>query len=294
MTTENLIIYTYNKGLATPEALREDLDCRRIGSSAANAARAIPANALVVNWGYGRVPDWAAGRRVRYLNHPTNVARKMSKIYQLHQFREAGVPTFDVTTSANDVRRWLNDGHRVLCRQDEGARGTGITVVESLGRDGKVPVADFYTRWFDKTHEFRFHVFAPLRVHREVGQGEAQRGLPPGIIDIVQKKRLYAAKPFNQLTLTEQTVRNHANGWIEAHKDLHLPGDSRERLAAACVDAVRCLGLDFGGVDIVARFNGRTLVEMAVCEVNTAPGLGAVERDAYVTAIKGVYDEMHA
>lgn len=275
MTTENLIIYTYNKGLATPEALREDLDCRRIGSSAANAARAIPANSLVVNWGYGRVPDWATGRRVRYLNHPHNVARKMSKIYQLHQFREAGVPTFEVTTDRQQVRRWLGEGDRVLCRLDEGARGSGIAVISGL-EDGRIPSADFYTKWFDKTHEFRFHVF----------QGR--------IIDVVQKKRLYAAKPFNQLSLTEQTVRNHANGWIEAHKDLHLPGDSRERLAAACVDAVRCLGLDFGGVDIVARFNGRTLVEMAVCEVNTAPGLGAVERDAYVAAIKGVYDGMHA
>lgn len=275
MTIQNLIVYTYKNGLATPENLKDELECRRIGSSAADAARAVPDGTLVVNWGYGVSPRWAEGRRVRYLNHPDRVAAKMSKVVQLRKFVEAGVPTFDITTNAQTARRWLGEGDRVLCRHDQGARGSGITVIDQLPAGGRVPVADFYTKWFDKTHEFRVHVF------REK------------IIDVVQKKRLYDAKPLNQMSLTEQTVRNHANGWIEAHKDLHLPGNSRDRLGAAAIAAVRCLGLDFGAVDIVVRFTGpgsRNLDSMAVCEVNTAPGCGAIERAAYVKAIREVYD----
>lgn len=269
MTIENLIIYTYNNGIETVEALREDLDCRRIGSSSNTAARRVPADSLIVNWGYGRMPAWAAGKRVRYLNHPNAVAAKMSKVVQLRKFAEAGVPTFECTTSRAEVQRWLAAGERVLCRQDEAARGLGIAVVE---RSQDIPGGtDFFTKWFDKTHEFRFHVF----------NGR--------IIDVVQKKRLNAAQPLATLNLTQQTVRNHANGWIEAHNNLYLPGDSRERLGTACIAAVRCLGLDFGAVDIVARFNGRELAAMAVCEVNTAPGCGAVEREAYVEAIKRVH-----
>jgi hypothetical protein len=271
MTIENLIIYTYNKAVETAEELQNDLDCRRIASSAPGAARTIPDGTLIVNWGYGRVPDWIRGRRgYQWLNNPTNVARKMSKIYQLHQFREAGVPTFDVTTSRAEVQRWLGAGERVLCRQDEAARGMGIAVIE---RQQDIPGGtDFYTKWFDKTHEFRFHVFRNQ------------------IIDVVQKKRLYAARPLRELSLTEQTVRNFKNGWIEAHKDLHLPGNSRDTIARAAVDAVRCLGLDFGAVDIVCKFSGRTLESLAVCEVNTAPGLGEIEREAYVNAIKAVHN----
>lgn len=277
MTIENLIIYTYNNAVETAKELQDDIGCRRIASSSAGAARTIPEGTLVVNWGYGRTPDWAAGRRgLRYLNTPGAVARKMSKVYQLQAFTKAGVPTFDVTTDRQQVRRWLGQGCRVLCRQDEGARGSGITVIETLDAQGRVPGADFYTKWFDKTHEFRFHIFRDR------------------VIDVVQKKRLYAAKPFAQLTLTEQTVRNHANGWIEAHKDLHLPGNSRDRLGAAAIAAVRSLGLDFGAVDIVVRFTGvgqRNLDSMAVCEVNTAPGCGAQERAAYTKAILEVYNE---
>lgn len=276
MTIENLIIYTYNDAVETAKELQDDLGCRRIASRASGSARKVPQGTLVVNWGYGRSPDWAAGRRdIRYLNSPGAVGRKMSKIYQLQTFAKAGVPTFDVTTARDEVRRWINSGCRVLCRLDEGARGSGIAVIESFDEAGRVPAADFYTKWFDKTHEYRVHVF----------QGK--------VIDIVQKKRLYAAKPFAKLTLTEQTVRNYANGWIEAHKDLHLPGGSRGRITDAARRAVESLGLDFGAVDIVVKFSGpgqSTLDGLAVCEVNTAPGLGAIEREAYVTAIKCAFE----
>ncbi len=274
MPLENLIIYTYNNSVTTAKAIQNDLDCRRIASGAPGAARDIPPNSLIVNWGYGYMPSWAEGKRVRYLNHPRLVARKMSKVYQLEAFRKAGVPTFDVTTSANTVRQWLNNGERVLCRQEEGARGLGITVIEGFDVSGRVPGADFYTKWVDKTHEYRVHIF----------QGKC--------IDLVQKKRLNDAKPFNQLTLTEQTVRNHANGWIEAHFNLHLPGDAREQLVKAAIGAVAALDLDFGAVDIIAKYSGpgqRRLEQIAVCEVNTAPGCGETEREAYVEAIKAAF-----
>jgi hypothetical protein len=273
MTIENLIIYTYSDAVETAKELQDDLDCRRIAHSAARGVRRIPDGSLVVNWGYGRVPDWAAGKPVRYLNNPTAVRRKMSKVVQLQKFTKAGVPTFEFTTSADEAARWSRGGSRVLGRSEESYGGRGIVVYDGGAlRDNR---HEFYTRWFDKTHEFRFHVF----------RGE--------VIDVVQKKRLNDAKPLNELDLTGQTVRNFANGWIEAHKNLHLPGDSREQIAAVACRAVAAVGLDFGAVDVVVRFTGvgqRTLDAMAVCEVNTAPGCGEIERAAYTKAILKVYN----
>lgn len=278
MTIENLIVYTYSKSVETAKELQNDLNCRRIASSSARAARRIPKGALVVNWGYGRVPDWATGQQLRYLNNPNQVRRKIAKVEQLRKFQAAAVPTVEFTIDRATATGWGTRGDRVLARRDGSYGGMGIVCIEAGDTKAlSAQAADFYTRYFDKTHEFRFHIFR-------------QR-----VIDVVQKKRLNDAKPAKDLT--EQTVRNFANGWIEAHNNLHLPGDSRRIIADTACRAVEALGLDFGAVDIMCIFTGpgqSTLASLAVCEVNTAPGLGKVEREAYVNAIKNVYTEEFA
>lgn len=271
MTIENLIIYTQRPGADSPKEIKRALDCRRLATTGIRGVRTVPRASLVVNWGGSRVPDWAAGRDVRYLNNPTAVRRKVSKVGQIQRFVAAGVPTFEVTTERRTAQQWLRDGQRVLGRADGGFGGRGIVVYEG-GRE-LVEEHDFYSRYFAKTHEYRVHVFA--------GQ----------VIDLVQKKK--RAGVGEGRTLTERVVRSWDNGWIFAHNDLHLPGDSRVRIGRAAVDAVRAVGLDFGAVDVLADFgprDGGRLRELAVCEVNSAPGLeNTATIKAYATAIEAVY-----
>src|SRR5690606_21535065 len=156
--------------------------------------------------------------------------------------------------------------------------GRGIQVLEAeAGRD--IPISDFYSKYFKKTHEYRYHVF----------QGR--------VIDIAQKKkrtdRIESDGGTGRRTLHQRVVRSWSNGWIFAHRDLHLPPAANESMSAAAVGAVRALGLDFGAVDVLARFSQRDpsrLLALAVCEVNTAPGVeNTVTLNAYVEAIEGVY-----
>jgi len=92
-------------------------------------------------------------------------------------------------------------------------------------------------------------------------------------------------------TLHQKVVRSHDNGWIFAHNNLHLPAEADATMREAAIGAVRSLGLDFGAVDILARFKGNRLEACAVCEVNTAPGVENTKTlDAYVKAITEVYN----
>lgn len=272
MAIENLIIYTQRPGATSPKELRNALDCRRIAHSRLGGVREIPPGTVVVNWGAGRWPDWAQRDDIRFINNPVAVRNKVSKVAQIRRFQEAGVPTLAITTDRRSVEEWLRVGARVLGRQDGSFGGRGIRVYER-GRED-LGEHDFYSKYFPKTHEYRAHVF----------QG--------GVIDLVQKKR--RQKEAGDRTLHQRVIRSWSNGWIFAHNDLHLPGDTRDRLNDAAVGAVRALDLDFGAVDILVDFghrHGTRVNNLAVCEVNTAPGLENTKTiQAYVNAIRAVYE----
>lgn len=269
MTIENLIIYAPRQGALSAKHLQEELDCRRVGHAENRDVRKIPDGALIVNYGFGYWPDWLPkNAKVRWLNHPTAVYQKISKVWQLDQFSDAGVPTLELTKERRTANRWLKAGHRVMARSDAGMDGDGIQVVEP-GQE--LPNSEFYTQYFDKTHEYRYHVF----------QG--------AVIDRVQKKRDTEHKMFEKPG--QGDVRTWSNGWIFAHRSLHLPKAADEIMERACINAVAAVGLDFGAVDILAKFDGDRLEACAVCEVNSAPGLVKDQTiEAYVKAIKAVYE----
>ena len=223
---------------------------RAIGGLSAVPERAprchISPRAVIINYGVGTMPSWAP-ETIQWVNNPYNVRMSSDKLQCLRALTRADVPTLDYTDEESQAHTWLRGGKVVYARTIlRGTRGDGIVVV-SPGVGFRVPRAPLYTRNFPKTHEFRVHVAG--------GQ----------VIDFVEKKARVGGS-------ADRAIRNHAGGWVFAHDDLSATRDSLSDIAVRAVNAV---GLDFGGVDVLAILEegtGQRRVKKAiVCEVNSAP-----------------------
>lgn len=81
-------------------------------------------------------------------------------------------------------------------------------------------------------------------------------------------------------------VQGFTDDW---HKQVIPPEEAPEAVLEHALKAVRTLGLDFGGVDIVEDMEGKAYI----LEVNTGPALPTPEtREPYVKFIKKVIEEL--
>jgi len=251
---------------------------------------------VVFNYGRSQVPIWAEDARNRgitILNKPRAVRKSVDKIVCLQTLQEAGVPCLVSTTDRNSAHAWMEDGYNVVVRHTTtGKQGQGVELCEvafyhtDLGRD--LPEAPLYTREYEKTHEFRVHVF----------QGK--------VIDLVQKKRMGAAK-LARLGLDEADpfLRNHKKGYVFAHNDLICDHPSfshgelvvldngRHFIEQIGINATEAVGLDYCGVDVLARYdNNGKYVDAVICETNSAPSLrSSITFKAYTDAIEELLNE---
>ena len=289
----DLIIYA-SRGSQSARNLATALKCRRWRDDA--PARYARRKAffrgkqypVVVNWGSTVAPDWGTVKHVAalsaahgaWLNSAEATRKAINKIEAFKCLDSAKVPTLKWTTKKDDVQKWLEDKRSVFVRRTAtGAGGEGISILEP--DVAVIPSAELYTRNFQKTHEFRVHVF----------DGQA--------IDFVEKKRRLDGHVNDNAAVRDGLVRNHDNGWVFAHGDLSLSQQARATIEAASVRAIASLGLMFGAVDCLAILNpsatgkDRSLKQykdksyaVAVCEINTGPGLeNAQTIAAYARAI---------
>lgn len=200
------------------------------------------------------------------LNQGTGVAAAISKLKTFQHLEAAKIPTCRATVDAGRAAVWVKNGRTVFARRDGLSAGIGIEVVAG---NGELPAADFYSRYFPKTHEFRVSVF----------KGH--------VIDFIEKR----ARLDGQV---DRAVRSHGNGWVFSH-NLSLQQEDVDKVKETCVRAVGCLGLDFGAVDVLAildKTTPRKLKKHIVCEINTAPGLESPTTiEKWVAAIKEWLDE---
>lgn len=217
-----------------------------------------------INWGASQMSLWSENDSST-INAPFHVQKALSKLETLTILKEASVPCLEATSEALLASQWVTQG-LVLGRKDGLSGGKGIKKYEQ--GSGLVPTNtnhDFFVKYWKKTHEYRVHVFK--------GQ----------VIDIQQKRRR-----------TEWTgnydpmIRNFDNGWVFCHDNLKGSEHERGQIGATAVAAVSALNLDFGAVDILARYKtSGVLSSHVVCEINTAPGLEGQTLEKYVTAIRG-------
>jgi hypothetical protein len=267
----DFIIYC-DRGSDTARELSRRLGARRL-VAAPRARLRSTAGSLVVNYGTGHNPIFKLGDKSLVLNRPEVIHNAISKVKSHDLLRKAGVPTLEQTTVRSEASKWVQDGSGVLCRRDGLSGGKGIVFIPKGSKD--CPVADFYTKYFAKTHEFRAHVVSGR------------------LIDLTQKRLKNGMAKTDSAESVARIVRSLDNGWIHAH-EFHVAENTRKAIEKVAVEAVAALGLDFGAVDILAKPNKKTpqgVPELVVCEVNTAPGLGnEVTLKAYVDALSNIYN----
>lgn len=217
---------------------------------------------IILNYGKSVEPVWAgflSQLPVRVLNPWGAVKVSVDKVETFRALDRAGVPCLKWTTDPTVVAYFKKAMVRTLVK---GTKGKGLLVINDPSVE-EIPKAPLYTEYFGQTHEFRVHVF-----NNEV-------------IDYTQKKKLSEASLKDRGITPVKYIRSHDNGWIFSRNDI-VESDDIKDLA---IRAAKAVGLDFGGIDIVAKVRKGKVTSCAVCETNAAPGMINTTFKAYVNAI---------
>lgn len=257
-----MFIYPYRVGSNSARALSRALPARIIRHE--NSRFRGSPNKVVINWGASELPREVM--RCRVLNKPELVAVGSNKLKTFQRLQAAGVPIPEYTTDRNLALKWIQSGRTVVARRSlTGHSGHGIEILQ----DGLDFVeAPCYTCYVPKTAEYRVHVIGD------------------SVVDVQRKVR----DPEREVS--DWKVRSHQNGFIfirnneagNLYKDV-----CEEPVRAAALAAVKALGLDFSGVDIV--FN-RKLQRAFVLELNSACGLEGHSVEVYRDGLKKLTGEL--
>jgi hypothetical protein len=247
-----MIIYPYKVGSRSAKELKLALVRQGVPAWVTQKPRL---KSIVVNWG----SDNAQGRRV--FNKPENIAALRNK---LHFFQRVGhvdeVPVW--TTDLEEAKKWDRSFARLSLT---GSGGVGI--VDS--GDTPLPQAPLYTRYINKTHEYRVHV----------GKSAGQPG--ESVLICVQRKVF--KKTLEKPEPKSWAVRNLENGFVFVKHD-NIPTPAKVLLTVSEFHVKYFPDVDFCAFDVLYSDKSD---RAWVIEGNTAPGLEPSTADLYAAYFKG-------
>lgn len=221
---------------------------------------------IIVNWGCSSSIVKTFINDATYLNHPDSVLAAVNKIDTSKKLRSEGLNRLVYTTNKEEAFTWYTKGTIVFARTIvNGKSGEGIVVCnpkanEKYSHISSFPDAPLYTQYYAKTHEFRIHVISGVVVDRQ------------------QKRKMSEEKLSNNELTYDKMVRSWENGWVFTRENIK----SHETMDWLATSAVNALGLNYGAVDILARYSSDgTFRDCVVCEVNTSPGMEGSTLDTY-------------
>lgn len=237
-----LYVYPYNSASESAKLLAEAIGAKRIRLQ--NSTYQYKEGDLIVNWGNSNCPYPS-------LNSAEALKRSINKLSCFRYLRGQGFEAIpDYWTNASDIPE---SAFPIFCRTEvEGRDGSGIVVATSRS---ELVDAKLYTSRVPGT-EYRVTVF----------QGE--------VTDIQTKL------PRSGVQTLSYDVKTYANGWGFQRKPVEKHVE--EIITSLAADAVRTLGLDFAGCDIVYDM----LTQRAyLLEVNSAMGLEGGALDRFASAV---------
>ena len=202
---------------------------------------------MIVRWGNPHEPVWwkeACGLPI--LNHPEATRKSVNKLRTFQVLMKSHVPMVPWTHYQETARELNTKGKTIFSRTTVvGRDGEGLIVCPP-NNPGRIPRADLYTVFVPSIAEFRVHVLPSGNIFAQRKEGTEQ-----GI---------------------RYPIRTSTNGY--SFKKINEVPPSVSKVAS---DAIRTLGLHFGGVDLLWCEDGRALI----LEVNTAPELKGTDIPAY-------------
>ncbi len=216
---------------------------------------------FIIGWGAGEWPTWrqlANDAESTWRNKSSAVMQSINKDTAFRRFRENRIPVPEVTDSGEIANRWLLAGHIVIARRElEGHDGSGVVVITNPDQLISAPL---YTKYVEKTDEFRVHVWNGRAFWGQIREPITDRN-----------SKYFRRTPDNR-------IRTSANGWTLLVYWRDMPRICQQ----VAEEAIAALDLDFGAVDIGYDANTRRAV---VYETNTSPELSERTCAAYVKQI---------
>jgi len=179
---------------------------------------------------------------------------KIASLEVMNNYDEDG-RTINVPVFSTDPYSLIEEyGYPILGRKKQHARGTDIKLV--LQERDLRKRCDYYTVYIPTNREYRIHVVED---------------------EVIRVQGKYLDNPKEQVAY----MRNYATGYRFRTPRMRLHSD-RLRMAR---EAVKCLGLQFGAVDLLVADDGTGYV----LEVNTAPSCSPLTLGAYAVAFQKHY-----
>lgn len=179
------------------------------------------------------------------INTRQAVENAANKLRMLELLRDGGinVPAFSTN--------WRDLEYPFLGRSRNHRGGSDIVIY--MGDDTPDPSGHaFFTEFVESTHEIRFHVLGGEVIRAQIKEGPRHEGHLP--------------------------IRNHDHGFRFVPYVNSRPHAHR---SDAAIEAVRCLGLDFGSVDVLCGVDSSTVV----LEVNSSAGCSRPTAGLYARGI---------
>lgn len=208
---------------------------------------------------YDYLLRWGSRSSVRYTPRETTINTQSSlrsnadKLEAMRAIDSAGIPTPEYVTDRDEISETF--GYPALGRSESHARGEDINLIMQW-RDAYLTEGnDYFVEYIPTELEYRMHVVngEVIKVHEKRLRSEADN------------------HPF---------IRNSETGWVFMEPRDETPPDS------IAIDAVGCLGMDFGAVDVIRGEDG----EHYVLEVNSAPSLDEANLQRYGDAFADMMD----
>ncbi len=175
----------------------------------------------------------------------------VNKLKQYEFFKANDIPHAPFSVNIEDAKKWLKNGHAVVCREFiKSQKGNGLHVAASL--DDLVE-AKVYTKYMKKKREFRVNLFQHkvVNIREKVGQ---------------------ASKWF---------IATQANGYSTTHVKTPISNEAYLRSIAEAASHVS--SSDFIGVDV--GYNA-FYDEYFVLEVNSGPSIEGSSVGDFVKVMK--------
>lgn len=241
----SVYIIPYKIGSSSAKSLARSLRIKR-----SKGDKRFKLSTRIINWGNSNLN--VSSQRIKVYNNPEAVAIASNKLKCFQTLSRYNVPVVEWTTSKTTAEEWVDENTAVYARQKLSASSADGLVVVQYG--DRMPNAPLYTKGFNRSHEYRVHIV----------NGK--------VIDYTKKKK-------RDGTESNSLIKNLDNGWVFCRENVTLP----PLVAAASLAAVRCIGLDFGAVDILYREREQ---QARVLEINTAPGLEGTTLIKYTEEFK--------